>query len=61
VVDRVILNPTVYQSFRERYQIDDPTARPVPRFTLGLLYPVITAYILTRPKIMALYKQEEEE
>lgn len=60
VADRLVLNPTVYQSFRERYQIEDRTARPVPRFTLGLLYPVISSYILTRPKIMALYKQDDD-
>ena len=58
--DRLLLNPTVYQSFRERYQIEDRTARPVPRFTLGLLYPVISSYILTRPKIMSLYKQDDD-
>jgi len=61
VADRVILNPTVYQSFRERYQIEDRTARHVPRFTLGLLYPALSMYFLTRPKIRALYKQEEGE
>jgi hypothetical protein len=60
VADRLVLNPTVYQSFRERYQIEDRTARPVPRFTLGLLYPVISSYILTRPKIMSLYKQDDD-
>jgi hypothetical protein len=60
VADRLLLNPTVYQPFRERYQIEDRTARPVPRFTLGLLYPVISSYILTRPKIMALYKQDDD-
>ena len=60
VVDRLVLNPTVYQSFRERYQIEDRTTRPVPRFTFGLLYPVISSYILTRPKIMALYKQDDD-
>jgi hypothetical protein len=60
VADRLVLNPTVYQSFRERYQIEDRTTRPVPRFTLGLLYPVISSYILTRPKIMALYKQDDD-
>ena len=60
VVDRLVLNPTVYQSFRERYQIEDRTARPVPRFTLGLLYPTIGLYILTRPKIMSLYKQDDD-
>jgi hypothetical protein len=60
VADRLVLNPTVYQSFRERYQIEDRTARPVPRFTFGLLYPVISSYILTRPKIMALYKQDDD-
>jgi hypothetical protein len=60
VADRLVLNPTVYQPFRERYQIEDRTARPVPRFTLGLLYPVISSYILTRPKIMALYKQDDD-
>jgi hypothetical protein len=60
VADRLVLNPKVYQPFRERYQIEDRTARPVPRFTLGLLYPVISSYILTRPKIMALYKQDDD-
>jgi hypothetical protein len=60
VVDRLVLDPKVYQPFRERYQIEDRTARPVPRFTLGLLYPVISSYILTRPKIMALYKQDDD-
>jgi hypothetical protein len=60
VADRLVLNPTVYQSFRERYQIEDRTARPVPRFTLGLLYPTIGLYILTRPKIMSLYKQDDD-
>ena len=59
VADRLLLKPTVYQSFRERYQIEDRTARPVPRFTFGLLYPTISVYILTRPKIMALYKQDD--
>jgi len=60
-VDRVILEPTVYKPFRERHQIDDRTVRSVPRFTLGTLYPALAAYFLTRPKIMALYRQEEEE
>jgi hypothetical protein len=60
VADRLVLDPKVYQPFRERYQIEDRTARPVPRFTLGLLYPVISSYILTRPKIMALYKQDDD-
>lgn len=60
VADRLLLNPTVYQSFRERYQIEDRTTRPVPRFTFGLLYPAISAYILTRPRIMALYKQDDD-
>ncbi|MEJ5384020.1 MAG: hypothetical protein WHS44_03975 [Fimbriimonadales bacterium] len=58
VVDRIILNETVYEGFRQRYQIEDRTARPVPRLLLGALYPTISAYFLTRPKIMALYKQE---
>jgi len=60
VADRLVLDPKVYQPFRERYQIEDRTARPVPRFTFGLLYPAISAYILTRPKIMALYKQDDD-
>jgi hypothetical protein len=60
VVDRLVLNPKVYQPFRERYQIEDRTARPVPCFTLGLLYPAISSYILTRPKIMSLYKQDDD-
>lgn len=60
VADRLVLNPKVYQPFRERYQIEDRTARPVPRFTLDLLYPAISAYILTRPKIMSLYKQDDD-
>lgn len=60
VVDRLVLDPKVYQPFRERYQIEDRTARPVPRFTLGLLYPAISSYILTRPKIMSLYKQDDD-
>ena len=60
VVDRIILEPTVYKPFRERYRIDNRTVRPVPRFTLGTLYPVLAAYFLTRPKVMALYAQEED-
>jgi len=58
-VERFVLDPTVYKSFRERYQIEDRTARPAMRISLGTLYLAVGAFILTRPKIMALYRQDE--
>ena len=60
VADRVILDRTVYETFRQRYKMER-TERPRFRLMLGLLYPVLASYFLTRPRIMALYKQIETE
>lgn len=58
VAERV-LNAALYESFRQRYQLqahERPTAGV--RVSLGLLYPVAVSFILTRRKIMKVFRQE---